>query len=410
MKFNALKAVVATAMLVSSTNVSAMAPVYDETSLQTVINSANTDTRIKKIVIAKDAVINLSAPVIYNGSQSLKIIGNNATIDGASAGSFEVGEDLTAITKDGTLIFNTAGDLSIYELNIINSATRGLVVNIPADAQGEDIEIKLHKVNISDSALYGLHIDDNADEFDDGVTGSAIGINLNINRSNFTGNGTGAIDFDGVRVDERAEGDIHAVIIHTHIDGNGGDGIELDEAGNGDVDATMMNVTLNGNGFYNEEDLDDGFDIDEADDGNLEAKLFHVEVKNNMDEGLDFDEAGDGDVKLKINRVLAVNNADEAIKVDEEDDGDIEAMLKKVTVRDSGDDGIQFTELDQGSIEAKLKKVFAENNAKYGIKMEQWVIEGEDAPVEEPGELKTKKVTLSGNGEGDEIKTNMIVK
>ena len=397
----------------ASTSAVAMNKVYDETSLQQAIAAANADSSINKIVFKKNAHIALTSPAIYTGSQSLTLIGNKAVIDGSSAGSFVLDSDLTAVTEDGTLVFNTAGDITLRNLTVENSATRGVVVNIPADATGDDIEVKLHKVNITDSALFGLHIDDNADEFDDGVVGSAIGIDLKISQSSFVGNGTGAIDFDGVRVDERAEGDINSIIVHTHIDGNGGDGIELDEAGNGDVDSTMLHVTINDNGFYNEEDLDDGFDIDEAGDGDIEATFFRVQLNNNMDEGLDLDEEGEGDVKLKLRRVSALNNADEGVKVDEEDGGDIEANFMKVMVNDNGDDGIQFTELGEGEIDTKLKKVAANNNAKYGIKIEQWFEEDEAAHVEDAGSLKTRKVSLSGNGngngDGDEIKTNNVI-
>lgn len=391
-----------------STNAVAKNLVNDETSLQQAIAEASANTNIKKIVFAPNAQINLTAPVIYTGTQSLTLVGNKATIDGFSAGSFELDADLTAITEDGTLVFNTAGNINIQNLTIENSATRGIVVNIPATATGEDIIVRLNKVSVLDSALYGVHIDDNADEFDDGVSGSDIGIDLRIRNSTFTGNGTGAIDFDGVRVDERAEGDITATIINTHIDTNGGDGIELDEAGPGKVDAAMIDVTLNDNGFFNEEDLDDGFDIDEADEGDLEVSLRRVTVNNNQDEGLDFDEAGEGDIEMKLYRVTASNNADEAIKADEEGEGDLEAKLNKVKVTGSGDDGIQFTELGEGRIEAKIRKTTSDDNAKYGIKIEQWVVEDEPANAEDAGTLKTKQVSLSGNGKGDDIKVNNI--
>jgi hypothetical protein len=390
------------------TNVNASDKVYDEVSLQMAFDAANVDSSIEEIVFEKNAHIMLKAPVIYNGSQALALLGNGATIDGSAAGDFTLDKNLTAVTEDGTLIFNTASAVSVQGLTIENSATRGIVINIPEHAQGEDIDINFHKVNILNSALYGLHIDDNADEFDDGVQGSAIGIDLRITQSNFTGNGTGAIDFDGIRVDERAAGDINAVILHTHIDSNGGDGIELDEAGAGNVDAIMMHVTINKNGFFNKEDLDDGFDIDEAGEGDIKVNLFEVEVNDNMDEGLDFDEENDGDVEIKVRRIVVLNNADEGIKVDEENAGVIKVDFSKLKVMDSGDDGIQFTEIGEGDVEVLLKKVTSNNNKKYGIKIEQWLLEDENVSVEEPGVLEAKQVILSGNGKGDEIKTNNV--
>lgn len=406
-----MKRVLLSAAVAAAISVPALAApkVNDEASLMQAIAEANNNSEKSRIVFRRGAHIQLSAPVIYTGSQPLTLIGNGAIVDGTYAGSFELDEDLTAVTEEGTLVFNTAGDLTIKNLSITNSATRGLVVNIPENAEGHDMTVRLHKVSVTDSALYGVHIDDNADEFDDGTAGSDIGVELIIRNSEFTGNGTGAIDFDGVRVDERGLGDIHAEIINTHIDGNGGDGIELDEGGDGDVDATMINVTLNGNGFYNEEDLDDGFDIDEADAGDLEVTLIKVQINDNMDEGLDFDEAGEGDLNMMLRRVDASNNKDEAIKADEEDAGDLEATLKKVVVNNSGDDGIQLTELGDGEIDAKFNKVISVDNAKYGIKAEQWVVEDEPTPAETAGTIKSRHVYLDGNEKGDELKVNNVV-
>ena len=383
--------------------------VYDEASLQKAIEQANTNINVNRIVFKRNSEIHLVAPVIYNGIQSLTIVGSGSSVDGSAAGSFLLDDDMTAVTEDGALVFNTAADITIHNLTIDNSATRGVVINIPEDAEGDDIQISLDRVNILNSALYGLHIDDNTDEFDDGLVGSVIGIKLNISHSNFIGNGTGAIDFDGIRVDERGKGDIDSFIIKTHIDANGGDGIELDEAGSGDVDSIMIDVTLNNNGFYNEEDLDDGFDIDEADDGDIDATLINVIASGNLDEGLDFDETGDGDIGLNIHTAKINNSADEAIKVDEEGEGNINICLIMVEAKNSGDDGIQFTELGEGKIKGQLLEITSKNNAKYGFKVGQWNEEGEVFSVEEAGQLNVKKVALSGNGEGDQIEANNVV-
>lgn len=75
----------------------------------------------------------------------------------------------------------------------------------------------------------------------------------------------------------------------------------------------------------------------------------------------------------------------------------------------SGDDGIQLTEIGEGQIEAELKDVIANDNKKYGIKMEQWVIEDEKDNAEDAGKLELNNVSLSGNGKGDEIKVNNII-
>ncbi|GFO72607.1 hypothetical protein BJAS_P2994 [Bathymodiolus japonicus methanotrophic gill symbiont] len=393
----------------ASTSVLAVNKVSDEVSLNIAIDAANADSRINKIVFAKNARISLSSPVIYTGSQNLVLLGNGAIIDGANAGKFTLNEHLLASTEDGTLIFNSAADLTIHQLSIVNSATKGLVINIPLDTQGEDIQVTLDKVEISGSALHGLHIDDNADEFDGGELGSSIGLDIHIEHSSFIRNGIGAIDFDGIRIDERGLGDIHLFIIDSHIDGNGGDGMELDEAGAGNVEATVKHVTFNDNGFYNEADLEDGFDIDESGEGNIEVSLFKVLANRNKDEGMDFDEEGAGDVKVKMRHITVIETTGEGIKIDEHGQGNVEAHLSRVMVMDGGDDGIQITEQGQGRIESGLKKVTATDNKKYGVILEQWAIKGEDVSTEQAGELKIKKLTLSGNGKGDELGLHNVI-
>lgn len=387
----------------------AASKISDEASLKSAIAMANADSSINKIVFAKNAHIRLTSPVIYTGSQDLILSGNESTIDGNMAGSFVLDTDLTAITTDGTLVFKTAGDIVINKLTIINSAARGIVVNIPDDAQGNDSKVVLHKVNILNSALYGLHIDDNADEFDEGDKGSAVGVELNISQSSFIGNGLGAIDFDGIRIDERGRGGISVMITDTHIDGNGGDGLELDEAGKGNVKVSMQRVTLNDNGFYNKEDLDDGFDIDEAGKGDIEVSLSQVEVNRNRDEGLDFDEQGEGSVVLLLRGVVALDNTDEGIKVDEQDAGNIEAKVVDSKVMGNGDEGLQLSELGEGRIVVQLQKVSAADNKGYGVKIEQWFVEDEKQPVEEAGSVTTKELILSDNGKGNGLKVHNVI-
>lgn len=116
---------------ISATNVFAVSKVSDESSFNAAIDAANADNSINKIVFEKNVQLSLSYPVIYTGSQDLMLLGNGATIDGENAGSFTLDNELLASTEDGTLIFNTQGNITIHKLSIVNSATRGLVINIP---------------------------------------------------------------------------------------------------------------------------------------------------------------------------------------------------------------------------------------------------------------------------------------
>ncbi|MBJ7538549.1 hypothetical protein [Marinomonas transparens] len=410
------KTLLSIAMLsvMASSSVYAMDQVDSEASLTMAINKANMDSSISSIVFKKNVKISLTSPVVYTGKQTLSIEGNGAVLNGEQSGTsaefYDAKEKITTVrTDDGTLMFNTAADININNLSVVKSHTRGIVITIPADAQGDDIHVSLNNVKVEDSALYGLHLDDNLNELDDGDLGSAIGIDLKINNSHFINNGTGAIDFDGIRVDERGAGSITSEINNTVIYGNGGDGIELDEAGAGDVVAMMNNVSVINNGAYNEADLDDGFDIDEGDDGDLVVVLNNLEIKNNRDEGLDFDEAGAGNINATITNVTATYTDDEGIKLDEEDAGDLNVSLSNIITTNGGDDGIQFTELGKGKVNAKLDNVRSTDNKKAGVKIEQWLVEDDESQTEEQGSISLHNVELSGNGKGDKVKTHGIV-
>ena len=392
----------------------AMNKVNDEASLRKAITAANSDKNISQITFKKEAKIQLTSPIIYTGQQALLIEGNNAEINGEKAGKSEsfyddVEKMTTVRTQDGSLMFNTAANISIHNLSVVKSHTRGIVVTIPVEAKGNDAMLTLNNVSVLDSRLYGLHIDDNSDELDDGDTGADIGVHLQISHSKFINNGTGAIDFDGIRVDERGNGDITADIVDTDISHNGGDGIELDEGGNGGVQANMINVALNENGFYNESDLDDAFDIDEAGPGEIDVKLINVMLTNNKDQGLDFDEEGAGDADVLLYNVVATNTLKEAIKIDEEDAGNINANLFKVKVTKGADDGIQLTELGAGKITALLNDVQATDNKKYGMNIQQWMVEDEKLQVESLGLVKLQSIMQSGNKKDDQIKSHAVV-
>jgi len=406
---------VAVLISIATTQAFALDKIDSAKSLQAAISAANENANIDKIVFQKGAQIILSEPVIYTGTQALYIEGSHAVINGSKVGKSETFYDkiekLTTVrTSDGTLMFNTAANISIKDLSIVNSHTRGMVVNVPLNATGHDIQVVLNNVTISNSALYGLHIDDNASEFDDAGNGSEIGINLQISNSKFNDNGTGAIDFDGIRVDERQSGSITATITDSLVTHNGGDGIEFDEGGNGSVKANLVNVSFNENGFYNKVDLDDAFDVDEAGNGDIDITLVDVSMESNKDQALDLDEAGNGDANVFLYNFFANNTLKEAIKIDEEDAGDINANFTKVRIKSSHDDGIQLTEVGHGKINAILNDLKSTGNKKYGFKAQQWMVEDEGTQVEPKGVILFEGVTLAKNKKGASKNHAVVIK
>lgn len=328
-----------------------------EGSLRAAIEAANADAEVNRIVVAAEiSAIEIDSPVEYTNSQAIRIIGNTATLSASEGneGAFDI------FTSSG------GADLAIQNMEFANGS-KGVHVPIAADQTGT-VNVILKEVAITDNGLFGLHIDDQSSESD-------ASINLKIFRSTVTGNGTGELDFDGVRVDEGGVGGITARVVGTAIDANGGDGLELDERGEGGVRMTTLHSSYDDNGFFNEADLDDGLDIDEADDGGLWFRAVNSTFSGNFDQGLDLDEEQGGNVYVNLNRVEANENLGEGIKVDEKFDddaigsaGNLVARFHRVTANGNvEEEGIALTEEGAGNFFANFTHVTANANGKEGI-------------------------------------------
>ncbi len=324
-----------------------------DTTFDDAITQANGDADIGMITFeAGLGTIELDATVEYTGGQDLTIDGNGATIEPSDGneGAF----DLFASTGDA--------DLTLRELTL-QDGLDGIAVEVSAGATGV-VSVTLQDVAVQDCAEFGVHVSDAGD--------SAAGIDLAVSDSIFTGNGTGATDSDGVRVDETADGHISATVRNSQFDGNGGDGLELDEAGAGDVALSAIHSTFNENGFFDEDDLDDGLDIDEADGGDIRLTMVHSEANGNADEGLDLDEEGDGNMGISLKHVTANGNEDEGIKAGEENDGGLSAELKHVEVNGTlSQEGIALKEEDEGDLDALLVHVTVSESDKDGVEIEE---------------------------------------
>ena len=313
-------------------------------SFRQALSEADANPSITEIRFDRGYALNLRSSLSYHGSQPLSIDGGQAVIDGGG------------IERSNILNIDTAASIVLKNINFRNSHANGVVVTVPTGAVG-NVSVTLDKVSIQQSALYGLHIDDNFHEKDEGDAGSAAGILLTINDSVFVDNGVGELDYDGIRVDERGTGDIVAHVSGSRIDRNGGDGLELDEGGAGNVILTMVNSQLDRNGFFNQADLDDGLDIDEGGAGDVHVTLIGVHANGNYEQGIDLDEYESGTIELAFFDVQANDNASEGIKVDEDSDGDILTHFNRVQVKSGGQEGIQIAQQGVGQVYSALLDV-----------------------------------------------------
>ena len=312
-------------------------------SFRAALTLAEQDPKIYKILFEDNFTINLAKELIYMGKQEIAIDGKRSIIDGA-----DVDTHLANL-----LTFRVSNSVTLKNFTFRNSKGSGLVVEIDPESQG-NITVSLEKITVANAALYGIHIDDNFDTKDKGNAGSMAGIRLNVSDCAILNNGNGDVDHDGIRIDERGDGDIIAYVSGTQIDRNGGDGFELDEGGNGNVELTMIDSHLNFNGSLNPEDLDDGLDIDEAGNGDVHVTLIGVHSDSNYEEGIDLDELDAGSIELTFYDVHSDHNAREGIHVDEDNTGDIIAYLSHVEVNNLGQQGLRIEQQGSGEVYSQL--------------------------------------------------------
>lgn len=385
-----------------------------EGSFRAAIEAANGDPEIDRIVFRSGVDVLLESPVEYTGDQHLSLLGRDNVISGDPAAA------AANPTFDGGLFVSRSGaDLSMRRLTFAGSFNNGLAVFLPADAG--DMTIEMNRVTVADSKFHGIFVDGqsttgyNSDDVphpgctDPHPVDSAGSITIKLKNGAVIGNGTLAggfddstatgcpRDFDGVRVDDGADGGIHAEFSRMAFDGNLADGVELDETGDGGVGAIVTRSTFDANGNSGEtvdglEDLDDGFDIDEVGPGDIWVSIARSSMSNNFDEGLDLDEAGEGSVDVQIHTVVADGNEDEGVKVDEEDDGDLSVGMGRTSSSNSlSQDGVDLTEEGDGNLWLVVDRSVIVGNDNNGIAAEQ-------ADAGEGGIL-VKRSDLTGNGE-----------
>ena len=369
-------------------------------SFRRAVTRANADPAIGRIHFRPGVgTVALKSPIVFSGSQALAIDAGGAQLDGSGLAG-----------TDAALVADGGGDLAIRHLFVHGAPGNGITVALPENAAGV-ISVHLERVTIRQNALHGVLINDQAEYLTDPASTSDAGSNASIavrvTESTFDRNGLGALDYDGLRVNEGGRGDINAVVTRSRFLRNGADGLELDERAVGDAVFTLRQVDLNRNGSFSTEDLDDGIDVDEAGDGSVIGRFERVSANANSEQGVDLNENGAGELRVVMYQVEALGNAEEGIEFEEDDDvaggGDLEAELEHVTTRrnggSGGDAGLKLREKGPGNLTARLLNVVSSNNAVAGVLAQE----------DENGKLAAELIgaeTLSNGGDGIALDEN----
>lgn len=368
-------------------------------SLRAAFMAASADPSIRAVQVRPGLTIELHSSLEYSGSQSLFIHAHGAILDGAAlpAGA----TNLRAFAR---------GDLEISDLTVQNAPGHGLVVQIPADESGTKTVV-LNGVTALDNLGHGVEINDQEDpddagDSDAGIRGNSNGsdasLDVRVYRSVFEGNGFGALDRDGLRVNEGGLGDLRFEIVDSRADANGADGVELDERGEGSLAFRIFRSHFSRNGDYDQSadpDKDDGFDADETDAGDFIADVMLSTANDNFEEGFDFNENDAGDQIVTIKLSEASGNTEEGIDLEEDDDwqggGDLIAVLDRVVANGNttvdGNGGIKIRERGDGDLDARIEGSTASENVEAGIHLRE----------QHGGDLRTRIVGALAERNGD---------
>ena len=382
-------------------------------SFRAAIELANDNASIGHVVFVGNLdPIELQSTVVYDGGQSLGIVGNGAILDG---------EDLSG-TSDA-FVAATPGDLSVIGLTIRDAPGEGLEYQVPAGATGTK-RVSLNGVRVlgGDPAHmeggHGVLLNDQTFPEESGdpdaqppvppnPAGSAASLDVSVVNSEFSSNGFGALDRDGLRVNEGGAGDLSIDIRNTLATDNGADGIELDERGDGGAVFTLSGVQITGNGSFHElfppddpddVDLDDGMDVDEANDGDLIGRVTNSVANDNFEEGWDLNENDAGDMSVEMTKAQASRNLEEGVDLEEDDDfaggGDLVTRLVNVSAdeNEGGDAGVKIREKSVGNLEAAVRGAQANGNDEDGINVRE----------DDAGDLLSRVDGSTTNGNGDD--------
>lgn len=321
--------------------------------------------------------IQLESPLVYTGLNDLKIIGSGQVID---ASRLDKNDTILTILNGTNLSVRRLGFIGSYEGVNDNSDVpeggKGIFIQVPTDKVGM-VKLDLEDVMVTRVGHHGIHVSDCSlgDDCGSGSGGGGDGsdASISIKATNVTINhiGFGRADADGLRVDDRGNGDILFYARNSQFLNVGADGVELDEGDDGDVIVDVRNTTFNRNGEYcnlittylstpcdddGDRDVDDGFDVDEAGNGSIYARITNSSVTNNYDEGLDFDEEGAGDIEVRLKDVIATFNEDEGTKLSEEDAGSIHAKFTsyKSVDNNGSKEGVEVEEESTGDVRVRI--------------------------------------------------------
>lgn len=371
-----------------------------EGSLRAALAAASGRDAPATIVIFAEGEIAITETLSYSGTGPLTMFGNATRIH----------------TDRNLTLFESTRGADLYIRNVLFEGPGGFGLQAPGDndaAAGSGIAVRLRgdqsgtalvelqNVRVLGVAGHGVHVSDclqpGCDTEEGPGGGAPASIELRLDAVEILETGHGTADADGVRVEERGDGDIRLTASNTRVADVGGDGVELDEGQQGDVTLRVIGSAFENNGLYCDPGLLAGYlpeeprrefasgvfsrsSVPEAVTGSPDDSCFTREMVLHdngsvasydlsvaVEGGFAVNEAGPGNVQAVMERTGIIGNAGAGLALEEAGEGGIGATLVGTFARDNTGDACTLSEHGPGDVTASLVGAVAEGNGGTGF-------------------------------------------
>lgn len=269
--------------------------------------------------------------------------GSPASVEVSLRRTRVTGNGFASIDRDGIRLNEGGlGDLLVTMHHVLVAHNGGDGIELDERTSGS-VHFDISHTEILENGNFDLVTDpDDGMDVDEQGDGDIIGRMVHVD---------GSRNYEqGIEFNENDAGDLRVDLLHVTANDNWEEGIEYEEdddiAGGGHIVATIRHVTTLRNGSA---DGDAGLKLREKGEGDLHAVLEQVVASDNLVGGIFLREDAAGSLTGSIAQALTERNDGDGIEFDENGSGDLAGAVRQSTSRDNDDAGVDADQASSGT-------------------------------------------------------------